>query len=79
MKQATAKTEDVILSKEQRTNVKGKPQAPEKTVQATKPNIDDLGSMSNTLSKIGSGQNFHSINIATYTCDFGNIIVGKAV
>lgn len=41
--------------------------------------MDDLAGLSNGLSKIASGQNFHNINVATYTCDFGNIIVGKAV
>lgn len=30
------------------------------------------------MSKYGSGMNFHQINVVTYTCDFGNIIVGKA-
>lgn len=40
-------------------------------------NIDEaMGT--NGFSKQGTGMNFHYINVVTYVCDFGNIIVGKS-
>lgn len=48
-------------------------------VSGAKNNSEDLALVTGGLSKLNSGHHFHSINIATYTCDFGNIIVGKSV